>query len=123
MAQTGGCVMSSDDKSRIRWGRWIGGALLLLLVGVFALHVLWRSAGFVQQGIEGLRAAGEPILPEDFATPDADNPDNGGVGIALAAGLVRSDSPAWKRFDDLSLGLPLRADERDAIAAIADETA
>src|SRR4051812_34447507 len=77
----------SENARQVRWGRRIGLGLLVVALLLIAVHALWSGvvAKGVQRRVAALRAAGEPILPEDFSTPVLAPAENGGPDI-LAAG-------------------------------------
>lgn len=99
----------------------LGWATLALIGVVFIAHLTWSAAAGrgLADRVAALKAAGEPILPGDFATPP-DGPDNGGttllaVGDAVYAYQKQTQPATWEPY------LPLRPEERAAIEkALAD---
>jgi hypothetical protein len=66
--------------------------------------------------IEALRAAGEPMLPADFALPALPPEQNGGPDIdAAGAAIAQYSRTTGKKLADMDLALPLRAEERQGI--------
>lgn len=103
------------NKPRGRWGRRFGWGLAGFAVLVIASSLLWvlLSGRGVSARVARLKAAGEPVLPADFATPP-DGPDNGGtevlrIGEAMYAYQKANESPDWGPM------LPLTPAERQGI--------
>ena len=79
----------------------------------------------LENWLEQLRRAGEPMLPADFAPPKIDQLQNGAVDLDKAARTINRNSPAWKAYNELQepVRLPLRTQEREAVQGIlADST-
>src|SRR5438034_3443629 len=103
--------MIESNSFRNRLGRWLGWTIAVVIVTVVASHVIWsyvESSG-IRRRVAALKAAGEPILPADFAPP-ADGPDNGGDDIVAAGETIRAYASVNRAYDDLDLALPLRPD-------------
>jgi hypothetical protein len=93
---------------RYRWLKRIGLAAILLLIATFALR--WVVGVVAQRRLDAhvakLRAAGEPMLPEDFAFPAVPDQDNAAILLKKAAELLVEPGK-----DDLSLAGYLRDPE------------
>ena len=99
-----------------RWGRRFGIALCVCLAAMFLAHVTWSftTGHGVKSRIRALKAAGEPILPADFATPP-DGPDNGGTIILAIGDAVDQYRKSHSEPPDWDPDLPLRPEERKQI--------
>jgi hypothetical protein len=100
-----------------KWERRLLIAAGVLIVGTLLGHGLWTylAGRGVRSRVAALKAAGEPVLPVDFATDNPDAPDNGGPDIFLAGEVVDRYQRLHKAFDDFDLALPLRPQEKQAI--------
>ncbi len=83
----------AETKRRRRWrkviiGLIVAGIMLLLTPIAIRLAVGWSVGDQLQAEIDRIRAAGEPILPEDFDLPPVPDDQNGALLIKQAAELV-----------------------------------
>jgi hypothetical protein len=103
--------------------RFFIAAAVLVVVGLIG-HGLWTYLAWrgVQSRVAALQAAGEPILPADFATQNPDAPDNAGPDIAAVGEQIRAYTDASKALD-FDLELPLRPNEKQAIEHAVKELA
>ena len=78
-------------------------------------------AGWVWQ-IAAIQAAGEPILPQDFAIRDIDVPGNASPDIIAALALLQTDTENWKKLWQFTVALPLRPEETTAITVVLNDS-
>src|SRR4051794_19780107 len=84
----------TPPSRKVSWRRIVLLDVVLLSI-VFAAHAGWRwhAARALDQQIDQLRAAGEPLLPADFRPKD-DYPDgNAAPDLTAAATILDDDSP------------------------------
>jgi len=83
-------------KPRFRWRKFFG--VVLLLIGVLAaLHAAWdwHAERALRMRVEQLQAAGERILPAEFAASSAEYGwrENGALDLVSAAAIVNDYGP------------------------------
>jgi len=83
-------ILAAEIESaarRVWWLKWIGVffAVIALVLPVVWVGCGWYSGKDLRAEIERYRAAGEPILPEDFDSPPVPDADNGALVIQQAA--------------------------------------
>src|SRR6476620_10197600 len=111
MIENGGAAATSRRRRKGRWGRLILITLLFLPVLALIGHGIWGySLGRgLNNRIEALRAAGEPLLPADFALPALPPDQNGGPDIEAAGATIEQYwRTTGKVLSDMDLALPLR---------------
>src|SRR4051812_10123887 len=94
-------------------GGWLRIFGLLLVVGAVAAHGIWLivESYLLDSRIAAIRAAGEPILPEDFAVAKIDAPDNAVTQLLEVGRMLMHDDDAWRKFAELEPAFPLRPEE------------
>ncbi|HEX4796452.1 MAG TPA: hypothetical protein VH370_21865 [Humisphaera sp.] len=108
------------SKPKGRWNRIFGRFCLALVLVAIASHGIWSivESHLLKKQIAAIRAAGEPILPEDLIVPNVDAPDNAVAQLLGAGKMVKRDDDAWRDFAALEPAFPLRPDEVKTIDAI-----
>ncbi len=77
-----------------RKARWLTAAIVVVFITPFLAHGVWTliAANRVARQVEALQAAGEPILPADFAPVDPEGADNAAPDlISAGVGVDRAD--------------------------------
>ncbi|MEA2708475.1 MAG: hypothetical protein QOF78_1076 [Phycisphaerales bacterium] len=107
---------AAANRRKGRWGRRFGWAIATMIALVLIAHGTWSAVARhgVRSRVAALQAAGEPILPADFATPP-NGPDNGGDDLLAAGDAIDQYASANRAYDDADFGLPLRPNERKVI--------
>jgi hypothetical protein len=104
--------MSTDavipDPPRYWWLKRLAVAYVLLAAGTVALRYGWYRAarGRVAGQIAAWRAAGQPVLAADFASPRVDDPENAAVLLRAAAQSINSVRHTDEERDVLNSLLP-----------------
>lgn len=116
-------------KGRRRWGRWVLLVLGLALVGAVLTPPILslRADREIARRIERMRAAGEPVMAGDLATPPATDEENAVIELSEAAGQIdgyanASKSP-WQAYDQGDAGYPLTGKERPLLARAIQDNA
>ena len=112
-------------RNRKPWGKRFGWSLLALFLAAALGHAIWGlvEQHIFRQRIAALQAAGEPIMPADFATANVDASDNAYNDLLAATKSFSNDCDTWRTFQDFDLGLPLRPDEIQTIQAVLKDSA
>lgn len=111
--------MSDKSKRRTGWFGWAWRvAVALVLVVVFG-HAIWgaRSKARFEARLAELRAAGEAVMPEDFAPPAVAGEENAATDLLAAGRIVAGRGEAARAYRDLSAQIPLNAREVGLIGA------
>src|SRR4051812_17208047 len=102
-------VTVTKPSHRVSWRRILLPIAIPLLVLLIA-HAGWRwQAGrALERQIEQLRAAGEPVLPEDFRPKEWFASDDNAAGdLTAAAAIVDDDSPESDTIDYVPTTMPV----------------
>src|SRR5438477_8323245 len=80
---------------RFWWLKRLSLAAVVVAIALLALRIWWgaKARGILNTEIAAFHAGGEPILPEDFATPIVSDADNGAFYLKKAAEAVDENVP------------------------------
>jgi hypothetical protein len=94
------------------WLKRIALAVVLFIAGFITLFVIWHRVADqrLQAAIDKIKAAGEPLYPEDFNTPPIPYEDNAAVLYRQAAELL-TDERQRAEHDRLTMCMAWEADE------------
>jgi hypothetical protein len=94
------------------WLKRIALAVVLFIAGFITLFVIWHRVADqrLQAAIDKIKAAGEPLYPEDFNTPPIPDEDNAAVLYRQAAELL-TDERQRAEHDRLTMCMAWEADE------------
>jgi hypothetical protein len=86
---------ATPHPPRRRWLKRIALAVVLFIAGFITLFVIWHRVADqrLQAAIDKIKAAGEPLYPEDFNTPPIPDEDN------AAAIVYARIAPLMERFE------------------------
>jgi hypothetical protein len=114
---------TNQPRRPLRKGRLILLILLALVLLLVLGHHLWTNhqRSRLMAAIQQYREAGEPVLPEDFAPPATEDPDNPvREWRAAAAALKPLDPKLQHRADWRSLSVPLTEAEDNFLVQLLD---
>jgi hypothetical protein len=115
---------ATPDQTPRRRGRIILWVALLVIVGLVLAHLAWSNheRHKLMAAIERYRQAGEPVLPEDFASAANDDPDDPvPQWRSAAASLQGFKTKLADRLDRTELSVPLSDSEDRLLRQLLDQ--
>ena len=104
--------------ARRRPWRWVGLCFLLLVVGLAGFYLAWskHAERRIARMIEEIRAAGEPVEPQDLVHPPVPLENDAAVDLLAAAAALDENGAAFKAVVEIDYELPLSRKQARAIA-------